>query len=376
MKRSMKYIVTVSIITTFSLFYSSCSWDKSMKEKECPVAVIGNRVIDPVEIPLSDIAASITVIPLETNDSVLLQERIDVYMFGDYFLINNRELLLFDRNGKFIRKVINLGQGPAEVPYISDLWVRNNLIYITSNRICKVFDFYGKHQDTYQLPLWAEVNLMISDNKYIGGGIAKTPTNPNPRFVFLTKDEILKHLQKPYEFKQEIFNRWGNPVHFKESKNEYYVKEIFCDTIYRIDAVNDTIIPFLTFDFGNYKGDPSQIYLMPEEDVMRKMPYTFFIGINERFVFLTVYYADYIRGKKIEEVCYFDRKEKTAQAVQLAFTEEHKELLRKTLKDGYNEEKEKYFLPVTMSADGNHLIYIMMQDNDENQAIILATLKK
>ena len=33
-------------------------------------------------------------------------------------------------------------------------------------------------------------------------------------------------------------------------------------------------------------------------------------------------------------------------------------------------------MPVTMSTDGNYLVYIMMQENDENQAIILATLKK
>ena len=376
MKRSMIYLVIVSFIITFSLFYSSCNGDKSKKEMECPVAVIGNRVIDPLEIPLSDIAASITVIPLETNDSVLLNERITVHMVDDYFLINNRELLLFDRNGKFIRKVTGIGQGPAEVPFIADLWVRNNLIYVTSNRFCKVFDFDGKLRESYQLPLYAEVNLMITDNKFIGGDFVKTPTNPRPRLAFFTKDEILKQLQKPYEVRQGIYNRWGKPVHFKESQNEYYVKEIFCDTIYRIDAVNDTIIPFLTFDFGRYKGDPSQIYLMSQDEVIRKMPYMFFIGLNEHFVFLTAYGVDYSKQKLVDAVCYYDRKEKTAQAVQLAFTDEHKELLRETLKDGYNEETEKYFLPVTMSADGNHLIYIMMQDNDENQAIILATLKK
>ena len=63
---------------------------------------------------------------------------------------------------------------------------------------------------------------------------------------------------------------------------------------------------------------------MPQEEVIRKMPYTFFIGINERFVFLTAYGVDYSKQKLVDAVCYYDRKEKTAQAAQLVFTDEHK----------------------------------------------------
>ncbi|MDR1339890.1 MAG: 6-bladed beta-propeller [Prevotellaceae bacterium] len=76
---------------------------------------------------LSEVFEDITFIPLETTDECLIGNTIlGIHFSKDYIVIVDRtprQILLFDKTGKFIRKIGNRGQGPGEYlsPFLSVL---------------------------------------------------------------------------------------------------------------------------------------------------------------------------------------------------------------------------------------------------------------
>lgn len=65
---------------------------------------------------------SIQYIPLETTDSCLISNLLNLQVTTDYMFMYNgktEEVLQFDRKGKFIRRVGRQGNGPGEYSMIS-----------------------------------------------------------------------------------------------------------------------------------------------------------------------------------------------------------------------------------------------------------------
>ncbi len=75
-------------------------------------------------------------------------------------------------------------------------------------------------------------------------------------------------------------------------------------------------------------------------------------------------------------VSWYDFKQSTGNAARLYYEQEHITMLKECMPDGYNAETMKYFVPMTMSADGAYIISYIYPDNDENPVIVLAKLKE
>ena len=69
-------------------------------------------------------------VPLETNDSALVSDVVDIgriLMQGEQiYLANWREIMLFDRQGHFRRKLNHYGQGPGEYLSICNFALRKD----------------------------------------------------------------------------------------------------------------------------------------------------------------------------------------------------------------------------------------------------------
>ena len=104
-------------IAVFPLF--SCIENKQGNFPEIPVDIVNNTVL---HIPLSEIAETITAIELElTDESLINQQRIQrIIQSNDLiFIAQSANILVFKNNGKFVRSIGSIGQGPGE--YIS-IW--------------------------------------------------------------------------------------------------------------------------------------------------------------------------------------------------------------------------------------------------------------
>ena len=127
----------------------SCILLFSCNKKENPVFFsISVNTNENSSLPLSEITEKIEVIELEVTDESLISRVLDVLDTDDYYIIRETtSVMLFDKKGKFFRKIGSIGQGPGEYVNIIDIAVDNKKekIFIctnTSKIIC--YDINGK----------------------------------------------------------------------------------------------------------------------------------------------------------------------------------------------------------------------------------------
>lgn len=102
----------------------------------------------------------IEVIPLETNDTCLISGIRKIYYRNDELYIFDRkqkQIMLFDINGNFIRKIQRVGKGPGEYLDISDFAINpinNNIEFV---------DGYNLYVYNYQFVFIEKVNIPKND---------------------------------------------------------------------------------------------------------------------------------------------------------------------------------------------------------------------
>ena len=93
-----------------------------------------NRIItDSVELELSQISEELQIVRLETSESVILGNIYTVLAGDNHIIIGTeRNFYLFDRKGKYIRKLFLTGRGPEEfiAPIFSKV-ILNDILYIS-----------------------------------------------------------------------------------------------------------------------------------------------------------------------------------------------------------------------------------------------------
>jgi hypothetical protein len=97
---------------------------------------IENEIKDSIECELSEIADNLQLIRLETSDSVLMGGIYSMVLWGNYVIIGTeRDYYLFNKKGKFIRRLLNIGRGPDEFifPTFSKV-IRNGILYFSDSQ--------------------------------------------------------------------------------------------------------------------------------------------------------------------------------------------------------------------------------------------------
>ena len=95
---------------------------------ELPVVGVRTALEGENPISLKEDVEHIEYIPLETNDSCLVSNPLDLQVSADFlFMYNGKtgQVLQFDRAGKFLRAVGRQGNGPGEYGMVSNLAVNN-----------------------------------------------------------------------------------------------------------------------------------------------------------------------------------------------------------------------------------------------------------
>jgi hypothetical protein len=102
------------------------------------------------EVLLSQIATGVTYVPLETtNDFLIGEKNVHVKPCGEYLFVSEhgKPVGVFDRNGKFIRKIGNIGKGPGEYNFDFNFWPeessRQIFLWNADKRTIMAFSFEG-----------------------------------------------------------------------------------------------------------------------------------------------------------------------------------------------------------------------------------------
>ena len=129
----------------------ACSSPKS-DPSNCPVADIRAGLENPKSLKLSDEIESVDDVPLEvTSDDASLIDGVANYAVTDKYIyvlpVKEQRIVLFDRQGHFIKTLIPFGQGPGEFSgFVASMQAdeKNNRLYLFSTDRVEVYTLDGE----------------------------------------------------------------------------------------------------------------------------------------------------------------------------------------------------------------------------------------
>ncbi len=199
----------------------------------------------------------IELISLETNDDILLANCDKVIFHKERFYVYDSQfshLLAFDRQGKFLFRVGELGHGPGEYQSIYGFSVDTNndkvLVYSLENQAVFEYSLEGGFIGKKEIDFYGHDFDLAPDGNYV----FNLRYNDNGEYardnVFVTNDQG-KVNQQLFPYPQAATKMViGFSGFLCVEDNLGYYAHTFSDTIYRIDWNSQKVEAFLKLDLG------------------------------------------------------------------------------------------------------------------------------
>ncbi len=218
------------------LQYNVCDWEV---ESVIPIKII----------------KEIRFLALETNKDNLIGNIDKIVAFKENIYILDtkyrKDILVFDRQGKYIKKIGNFGRGFGEFIRLTDFNIdgeKNNLVVLDS-QMHKLL-FYdltsGFCVQEFKLDFWAH-NFIIQDEKTF---IFYSKAQRSKENYLIAKLNLNNKNCKWFIEQDEYDTRISPRFSMFQSENNYFTS-YFKDIVYRI--TDNGIEPFVKFDFGQQK---------------------------------------------------------------------------------------------------------------------------
>lgn len=201
---------------------------------------------------LLEYVSGIKLIPLETNDSLLIGSNNELAVSeGEYYVVNrgaNDRVFRFDPEGRFLNTIGTKGRGPGEYAGLVNMQLINDTVVIYSAPYMGI-NFYtkkGAFLSQQQYPDIMGAFFYKTGNEYLvynGYGMQEpervylySPAG-NSRRGFLQTDAKVLNISDGLP----AFDILGDTV---------FIRETYNDTIFRYDMNRKEVRPHLRFDFG------------------------------------------------------------------------------------------------------------------------------
>lgn len=218
---------------------------------------------------LSELADSMSYIPLETRNETLTDDGIQ--MGERFYAFTHGDILCFDKKGKYLHRVGKPGRGPEEYMWLSATfgYVKadpiDNWVYIFSHDMrTQVYDENGRYVKTLKGGIWDEqIGFVYNHLAYQINGYTPTRTNEDVSISIIsdtrTGKEIYNKKAKPIAVFGEEYKNIGQ-IHslgmfaVYSSNDAFYRWTVFQDTVYM--AHNGEIRPYcLIIPENKYKPE-------------------------------------------------------------------------------------------------------------------------
>jgi hypothetical protein len=265
---------------------------------------------------LSEFAAKIEYIPLQTMESSLMGEdtRKIVNMDNRVYILSRGEILCFNLDSKFLFKLQNKGRGPEEYTDIADFDVSSDNKYLTilSDLFHKLLvygisetGFTFKRSVTLKDPAPWRVSMVPETDKAFLAIPPWRGTEPTLSLLINTRGDTIHIKPNCYKYKmvRKVNSRALNEMLVYSFGNMVCFKEAFSDTVFYIDAKDNFFKPRMIFDSHG-------TFITPEMKGGSKIP-----GNNTNWIaniFETTRYVFYWYGsKETRNRILFDKKTNT-----------------------------------------------------------------
>lgn len=288
--------INIKLFRLISFFYFWCisilSGQPEYKSQPFKVDLESN--INNIKVlNLSSIANELTFIPLETTPNCLIQKIRKILFSNSYIFVSEfTNLLEFDRNGKFIRKIGSSGTGPGEYLSIGDFCIneRKQEIYIIFSSASKllIYGFDGVFKKSINLS-FRPAQVIQRDPQSLMFHLWNIPGKNDPSWIITNLEGIsltviknsLKRVSQPgFLINHTPLYSFANSLHFME---------FGIDTLFYFKDARKSSYAILSL--GDFKMDADPIItatLIKDEKLLTKVwPGT--ILENNEYLFIKFY---------------------------------------------------------------------------------------
>lgn len=260
-----KVLKTIFLAVGICLLFISCKESRSKFEREFPLDIIINTDDSRTDSSsLSKFAWKVEYIPLQTNDSILLDYIYDFKVTSDFiFVENGLDLLRFDTGGRFINKVYNTGRGPGEtLPVCSAIDEENERVFVFDrDKTIKIYSFSGDYLTEIREPINPVESLPPWEIEYFENHLfVSVPQRPGVKFIYslfnLDTDSIIPLYRNEYSYTREQLSKGpsivANDYCYQVFDTSLIFKEKFCDTVFILNR-NLDVSPRFIINLGERK---------------------------------------------------------------------------------------------------------------------------
>lgn len=265
--KSQLMIKIILICLFFLVAIGSCrpSFESSIKDR----ANIETITINPKSIFDSNLLASSFIdsfiyIPLETYEDIFIGKIRAIYEWDNRFYIWDEQtsaIIIFNHEGKFIKKIMHRGRGPKEYVNLKCLYhnPRNGDLNIYCDRSQSIlqYDYNGNFKKripckfiTADFTLLGEDSWALYGGKYPNEEVFKETFPKQCRYIVMKDNELIKK-DLAGEFKNEYMREPDKKMFFFSFFDTTSLIESFGNDIYRI-GMKGELIPRFYIDFGEY----------------------------------------------------------------------------------------------------------------------------
>jgi hypothetical protein len=262
---------------------------------------------------------SIEYVPLETKESCLIGS-ISFFDISDNYItvrcLNTGIIYLFKRNGRFINKIGNIGEGPGEyTKNVSSIFIEEDkkqvIVHVKypSPRFLK-YDLSGKFTGTELMEEKAGTGLFIRlfNNHFFKMFMDNAPNRPYV-YEILTRDfRLVKEAVKtvPVERKGGVITISAPPRPYVYNGKVHVRESSLNDTLYVIDK-DFSFTPKYLIDAGRYK---MSVESRSDPEFIRRL-YDYvqcnLVFETENFLLLAYFYGEDGKGKGISHYAYYGK---------------------------------------------------------------------
>ncbi|MFW5872763.1 MAG: 6-bladed beta-propeller [bacterium] len=250
----MKYLYILLFVAV--ILFATCIYNKDTLPNTIPIDV-ENKI---EEISFYDLFESVDVIYLETTEDCMIDQLTKkLYVDSVYYIFDRpqKTVFAFNKMGKFLFKIHNIGRGPGEYLKIVDFEINNftNSIDLLTpfGEVLKYDREHGKFISSYHLP--ESVRAVHFFKSISRDTIVFYQQFEKNKLLFYSLQEqmiIDEQHELPYFVNRYLPSalNW-HPFHLVNGKLRLF--ETFSNTIYVLDK--GELIPEISWDFGNYNFD-------------------------------------------------------------------------------------------------------------------------
>lgn len=209
------------------------------------------------EIALKNYNTSLSTIKLETTDSCLLNKITQLIDLEYLWIVSDRQIYKFSKDGKFICQIGRKGQGAQE--YIAPEYIQvdnsQQLVYVLDffGRKMLIYDYNGKFVNNWGLPEDYSLNRIALHNKTLYYTSYSNTVSPDLLTYDVATNTIDTVSYRDRTMGQEAFA--GQTFIYKLNK-KIYLYHYFNDTVYTLEG---KLHPSFIFDLGNAKFTYAQL---------------------------------------------------------------------------------------------------------------------